>query len=124
MSRIPDLDHLRRKLRRAVLGLGSTEDSSSEGEPSTSESEDESATEDATPLVDAKYPILNDLGIDTDLSNKDNANFIMDLVGECFDLQATYYNDYKTLNPYRRQRQEKITYMYNLINLSEERGIF
>ena len=87
MPRIPDLDHLRRVLKRVVLGLGSAEDCSSEGEPSTSESEDESATEDATPPVDGKYPILNDLGINTDLSNKDNANFIMDLVGECFDLQ-------------------------------------
>ena len=65
VPRIPDLDHLRRKLRRAILGLVSTEDSSPEGEPSTSESEDESATEDATPSVDEKYPLLKDLGIDT-----------------------------------------------------------
>ena len=65
VPRILDHDHLRRELRRAVLDLGSTEDSSPEGGPSTSKSEDESATEDATPSVDEKYPLLKDLGIDT-----------------------------------------------------------
>ena len=78
MPRIPDLDHLRRKLKRAVQALGSAEDSSPAGELSTSESEDDSAREDATWSVDQKYPILKDLGIDTDLSKTKNTNFIMD----------------------------------------------
>ena len=120
VPRIPDRDHLRRELRRAVLDLGSTEDSSPEGGPSTSKSEDESATEDATPSVDETYPLLKDFGIDTDLSKKDNANYIMDLAGECFNLQATYDNDSKTLNRYRRRRQEKITYTISLIHQKKE----
>ena len=101
-------------LKRVVLGLGSAEDSSPTRELSTSKSDDDSAMEDATWSVDEKYPILKDLGIDTDLSKTDNANFIMDFVGECFDLQATYDENNKTLNRYCQRCQEKITYTISL----------
>ena len=84
MPRISDLDHLRRVLKRSILGLGTAEDSRPEEEPPSSESENDIASDDTIRSGDDKYPLLKQFGIATDLLVKENDNLLMDLVGECF----------------------------------------
>ena len=60
------------------------------------------------------YRILNQLGIDLDLSVVRNQSFIKDLVGECFALQTEHNPAATATSEYRRPNQHAITYAISL----------
>jgi len=61
-----------------------------------------------------EFPILNKFQIDTDLSKIENANFVKDLIGECFALQSRYNPKKKATNEYRRYKSTITSYCVSL----------
>jgi hypothetical protein len=126
-----NMQHTRRKIRSLQQNWAISEesDSSDDNEDDDDDDDDGQSGGEPSPHDNAvrdtgttKYHILNQLGIDLDLSVDQNKSFINALVGECFALQREYNPGKKATNEYRRPHQTSNTYTISLTEHKSERA--
>ena len=89
MPRISALGQVRRQLRRIIGSADTGSESESRGSSDTDDSQASNDEQLDTPTT-CKYPILQRLGIQLDLSVEKNDVYVMDLIGECLALQSAF----------------------------------
>ena len=111
--RYKNLCTLRRQLRTVVRGRDSpvpltfsSDESSDEEAEGTASDEDAVSTRDSGEDIGSDFPLIRKLGINLDLSDAKNSDFMKDLIGELLALQLQHspeksqatnvYNRYKT----------------------------
>ena len=103
MPRILALGQVRLQLRRIIRSADTGSESESSGSSDTDNSQASNDEQLDTPTT-CKYPILQRLGIQLDLSVEKNDVYVMDLIGECLALQSAFNErkKKKATNRYRR----------------------
>ncbi len=76
---------------------------------------------DADEETKIEFPILTKLGVDLDISEKWNADYVKDLIGECFALQAKYLSKKtKATHQFRPHKSAKTVYTVSLSDHTTE----
>jgi len=121
MPRISALGQVRRQLRRIIGSADTGSESESSGSSDTDDSQASNDEQLDTPTT-CKYPILQRLGIQLDLSVEKNDVYVMDIIGECLALQSAFdqRKKKKATNRYRRPKKNQITYAISVIPQSEK----